>query len=93
MLVTDRPEEPTAIRTDLGAIFISMELSRSKWLITSLSPGSGEKISKHTLHGGDVAGLLAALSRLREKALARTGRRFPIRRQPRRVLDSPCAGG
>lgn len=78
MPITDRSEEPSAIRTDLGAIFVSMELSRSKWLITSLSPGSGEKMSKHTLHGGDVAGLLAAFLRLREKAQARTGRRFPI---------------
>jgi transposase len=32
-------EEPTAIRTNLGAIFVSLELSRSTWLITSLSPG------------------------------------------------------
>ena len=36
-VVTDRPEAPTAIRTDLGAIFVSLELSRSRWLITSLS--------------------------------------------------------
>jgi len=42
--VADRPEAPTAIRTDLGAIFVSLELSRSTWLITSLSPGGGEKI-------------------------------------------------
>ena len=40
-------EEPTAIRTNLGAIFVSLELSRSTWLITSLSPGAGEKMSKH----------------------------------------------
>src|SRR4051794_39139380 len=33
-----------AIRTDLGAIFVSIELSRRTWLITSLSPGAGEKI-------------------------------------------------
>jgi transposase len=39
--------EPTAIRTNLGAIFVSLELSRSTWLITSLSPGGGEKMSKH----------------------------------------------
>ena len=38
-------EEPTAIRTNLGAIFVSLELSRSTWLITSLSPGAGEKMS------------------------------------------------
>ena len=35
----DPRSEPTAIRTDLGAIFVSMELSRSLWLITSLSRG------------------------------------------------------
>jgi hypothetical protein len=34
--VADRPEAPTAIRTDLDAIFVSLELSRSTWLITSL---------------------------------------------------------
>jgi transposase len=39
--VTDRPQARTAIRTDLGAIFLSLELSRSTWLITSLSPGGG----------------------------------------------------
>jgi transposase len=68
----------TAIRTDLGAIFVSMELSRSVWLITSLSPGAGEKMSKHSVHAGDVAGLLARLADLRHKAQARTGQMFPI---------------
>src|SRR5665811_1268749 len=29
-------EEPTAIRTNLAAIFVSMELSRSIWMITCL---------------------------------------------------------
>jgi transposase len=38
--VAYRPEAPNAIRNDLGAIFVSMELSRSTWLITSLSPGA-----------------------------------------------------
>ena len=76
--IADRAEELTAIRTDLGAIFVSMELSRSSWLITSLSPGNGEKMSKHPVRGGDVTGLLARFSSLKEKALARTGRRVPI---------------
>jgi transposase len=75
---TDRPQVPTAIRTDLGAIFVSLELSRSTWLITSLSPGGGEKMSKHSVCGSDVAGLLARFARLQEKARARTGQRFPI---------------
>ncbi|RJT22398.1 IS110 family transposase [Mesorhizobium waimense] len=69
-------EAPTAIRTDLGAIFVSLELSRSKWLITSLSPGGGEKMSKHAVAAGDVAGLLARFAELKRKA--RTGQCFPI---------------
>lgn len=74
----DHPQEQTAIRTDLGAIFVSLELSRAKWLITSLSPGGGEKMSKHTVVGGDVAALLERFEQLRAKARARTGRTFPI---------------
>lgn len=70
--------EQTAIRTDLGAIFVSMELSRSVWLITSLSPGAGETMSKHSVRGGDVAGLLTRFAQLQEKARARTGQMFPI---------------
>jgi hypothetical protein len=74
--VADRPEAATAIRTDLGAIFVSLELSRSTWLITSLSPGGGEKMSKHVVRGGDVAGLLERFAQLREKTRARTGKVF-----------------
>ena len=77
MYLTD-PIAPTAIRTDLGAIFVSLELSRSTWLITSLSPGGGEKMSKHSVRGGDVAGLLERFAQLQEKARARTGQSFPI---------------
>ena len=35
-VVADKSEPLTAIHTDLGAIFVSLELSRSSWLITSL---------------------------------------------------------
>jgi len=65
-VIADRPEAPSAIRSDLGAIFVSMELSRSSWLITSLSPGGGEKMSKHSASGFIVScrmkGLRAASS-------------------------------
>lgn len=71
-------QEPAAIRTDLGAIFVSLELSRSRWLITSLSPGGGEKMSQHSVAGADVAGLLGRLAGLREKARLRLGEDFPI---------------
>ena len=42
--VADRHDAPTAIQSNLAAIFISLELSRSIWLVTSLSPGSAEKM-------------------------------------------------
>jgi transposase len=71
-------EAPTAIQTNLAAIFVSLELSRSVWLITSLSPGSGEKMSKHSVPAGDVAALLTRFAELKQKALARTGQSFPI---------------
>jgi hypothetical protein len=59
-VVTDKSEPLTAIHTDLGAIFVSLELSRSSWLITSLSPEGGERMSKHSVPGGDFAGLMDA---------------------------------
>jgi transposase len=46
---------------------VSLELSRSTWLVTSLSPGS-DKMSKHTVAGGDGGALLDLLARLRGKA-------------------------
>ena len=71
-------ETPTAIRTDLGAIFVSLELSRSSWLITSLSPGSGEKMSIHSIDSGDIPELRLRFAQIQEKARLRTGRTFPI---------------
>lgn len=71
-------EEAAAIHTQFAAIFVSLELSRSVWLITSLSPGSGEKMSRHSMAAGDVAALLARFTELRAKAYARTGQSFPV---------------
>ncbi|MQX59031.1 IS110 family transposase, partial [Sinorhizobium meliloti] len=76
--VTSQPHTPAAIRTDLAAIFVSLELSRSTWLITSLSPGNGEKMSKHSVAGGDVAALLHRFAQLQEKVRSRTGNHVPI---------------
>src|SRR6266702_935426 len=78
-MLLDHPSDgPTAIRTQFGAIFVSLELSRSNWLITSLSPGKGEKMSKHSVTAGDVAGLMKLFADLRRKAEARTGESYPI---------------
>jgi len=68
----------SAVRVDLSAIFVSLELSQSKWLITSLSPGNGEKLSKFTVPARDVAGMLARFAELQRKAQVRTEQRFPL---------------
>jgi transposase len=73
----DPHERPAAIQRHIGAIFISLELSRSKWLITSLVPG-GQRMSRHWVDAGDLAGLFARFSAIREKASARTGICYPI---------------
>jgi transposase len=74
----DAHEEPAAIHTHIGAIFISLELSRSRWLITSLVPGGGQRMSRHSVEAGDLAGLLARFWAIRDKASARTGISYPI---------------
>lgn len=68
---------PVAIRTDLGAIFVSLELSKSTWLVTSLSPGS-EKMSRHSVPGGEMPALLDCLNAVRRKVQAREGRLYPV---------------
>jgi transposase len=67
-----------AIDAGLAAVFVSLELSRSTWLVTSLSPGDGGKMSKRSVGSGDVAGLLDHVAKLRAKAQARTGKAFPV---------------
>src|SRR3954467_3364313 len=62
------------IDVTLSAIFVSLELSRDRWMITSPSPGKGEKMSKHSISGGDMRDLLNHFATLRAKAQARTGK-------------------
>jgi transposase len=71
-------EARTTIRVALTAIFVSLELSRSKWTVTSLSPGAGERMSKHTIVGSDIPALLTLFAELRSRAKARTGRNFKV---------------
>jgi transposase len=76
-LAADQSTVPAAIRVDLGAIFVSLELGKSSWLVTSLSPGS-EKMSRHTVAGGDISALFSCLTGLRDKARVRQGKLYPL---------------
>ncbi len=78
-MLLDHPSDgPAAIRTQFGAIFVSLELSRSTWLVTSLSPGQGEKMSRHSVEADDVAELMKLFAELNGKAQVRTGLSYPI---------------
>lgn len=75
---TNSTKAPAAIRVDLAAIFVSLELSRSKWLVTSLTPGGGEKMSRHIVSAGDVSDLLDHFGELQRKSEARTKQKLRI---------------
>ncbi len=66
------PTHPRLTSIYETTLFASLELSRSTWLLTALLPGS-EKMSKHSLPGGDSAALLSLLGRLQGKALQTCG--------------------
>ena len=44
----------TVVRVNDTKLFASLELSKSRWLVTVSAPGS-EKLSKHVVIGGEVA--------------------------------------
>ena len=65
MSSTTDPCQPTTAHP--APIFASLELSRSRWLVTAMTPG-GDKMSKYSVPGGDGRALLGLLSRLRARA-------------------------
>jgi transposase len=61
------PDRPAA-----AELYVSLELSLSKWLVTSLLSGSG-RMSKHILRGGDGDALLRLIAGLKAKAQRQAG--------------------
>jgi transposase len=60
----------TPIKSNVSTLFVAIELSQRSWLVTMHCPDK-DKISHHKLEGGDHAGLLTLIERMRERA-ART---------------------
>jgi transposase len=59
-----------------GTIFVAIELSQKSWLVTLHSPDR-DRISRHKLEGGDHAGLLALIAKVRSQAEQKLG--SPVR--------------
>jgi transposase len=57
----------TPINGHCGTLFVAIELSQRSWLVTMHSPDR-DRISRHKLCGGDHAGLLALIERMRTRA-------------------------
>jgi transposase len=55
-----------------GTIFVSTELSQKNWLVTVHSPDQ-ERMSRYRLEGGDHAGLLALVAKIRTRATQKLG--------------------
>ena len=61
----DRTDAPT--KADCGTVYVAFELSKAKWKLGIVLPGS-EKMSRFTIEGGDLAALEARLATARAKA-------------------------
>ena len=61
----DRTDTPT--EADYGTVYVAIELSKAKWKLGIVLPGS-EKMSRFTIAGGDLAALAARLAAARAKA-------------------------
>lgn len=60
----DRTDAPTA--QEYATVFVAFELSKSKWQVGVMLPGS-EKLSRYTVAGGDLAALGQLFAALRGK--------------------------
>lgn len=59
-----------AARDEDGTVYVAFELSKARWQLGIVVPGSS-KMSRHMVPGGDTAALAALLARVRAKAAAR----------------------
>ena len=69
----------TPIANNIGTIFVTIELSQKSWLVTMHSP-ERDRMSRHKVEGGDHAGLLALIDRIRERSARARGHGFLPRR-------------
>jgi transposase len=72
-----RGTEQTGAAQNGHTVFVSMELSKTSWLLAAQASPSG-KTSSHKLDGGDADGLLALLRRLQAREQRASGEEVQI---------------
>ena len=75
-MIDPSPTE-TAVRDHANTLFVSLELSKARWMLTVSAPGA-EKISRHAVNGGDGDALLELIARLQASAAKRRGAPVPV---------------
>jgi transposase len=61
--------DASAALVENATIYVAIELSKSKWQLGIIVPGSA-KMSRHVVAGGDTAAMAALLTKMRHKAAA-----------------------
>jgi transposase len=67
MIKLDRIDAPAT--AEHATVYLAFELSKAKWKLGVLLPGS-QKLSRYTIGGGDLVALAARLADMRKKAAA-----------------------
>src|SRR5882762_3664482 len=65
MTSLDHTDTPASV--DYATVYVAFELSKAKWMLGVILPGS-KKLSRYTIAGGDVAALAARFVEWRRKA-------------------------
>jgi transposase len=75
MEISPAPAAPAD--TQPATLFVALELSKAKWLVGLHSPAA-DKISRHTIAGGDAPALLTLIDAARRRAEASLGGRVQV---------------
>lgn len=67
---------PSPAAGEAATLFVVLELSKARWLVAIHSPRA-DKISRHTIEGGDAQALLNLIGRMRDQAQHHLG--TPVR--------------
>src|SRR6202171_1959368 len=65
MTSLDHTDAPATV--DYATVYVAFELSKAKWMLDVILPGS-KKLGRYTIAGGDVAALASRLAEWRNKA-------------------------
>jgi transposase len=73
----DHSATEAAARDQANTLFVSLELSKARWMVTVSAPGAA-KVSRHSVSGGDGDALVALIARLQASAVKRRGVAVPV---------------